>query len=82
MARCPNSTGGGNEQAGFDVKRPNPLTMELPNHVELVAGQSAGCDGELSVNVSNHFHIIGKRLSQQDYVLVRPRALRVRIALP
>jgi hypothetical protein len=55
--------------------------MELPSHIELVTGQSAGCDGELSVNVSNHFHIIGKRLSQRDYVLVRPRALRLRMAL-
>ena len=77
------SPGGRNEQGGFDVMKPDPLTMELSSHVELVAGQSAGCDGELSVNVSNHFHVIGKRLSPRDYVLVRSRALRLRIdALP
>ena len=57
------STGGGNEQAGFDVTQPNPLTMKLSSHVDLVARHSAGCDGELNVNVSNHFHVIGKRLS-------------------
>jgi hypothetical protein len=57
------STGGGNEQAGFDVMQPDSLTMELPSHIELVAGQSAGCDGELNVNIFNRLYVIGERWS-------------------
>jgi len=76
------STGGGDEQAGFDVMQPDPITMELSSHVELAAGKSPGCDGQLSVNISNYFNIIGKRLSPRDYVVVRKRTLRLTIALP
>ncbi len=56
--------------------------MELSSHVELAAGKSPGCDGQLSVNISNYFNIIGKRLSPRDYVVVRKRTLRLTIALP
>jgi hypothetical protein len=47
------STGGCNEQAGFEVMQPDPITMELSSHVELAAGNSPGCDGQLSANISN-----------------------------
>jgi hypothetical protein len=39
------STDGGNEQAGFDVTQPDPITMELSSHVQLVVEKSPGPDG-------------------------------------
>jgi hypothetical protein len=75
------STGGGNEQAGFDVMQPDPITMELSSRVELAAGKSPGCDGQLSVNIPNYFNIIGKRLSPRGYVVVRTTTSRL-TALP